>query len=329
MDERTPIFVLTGFLGSGKSTLLSACVREAEMDRTAVIVNEFGEVGLDHLLVTKGGEDTILLDSGCLCCLSNSQVQDTLLILHARRKRGEISFDRVVIETSGLAEPGPMLRPLMVDAFVQRNFRLAGVTATADAQLAVEQLARYEEARHQVACADRLVITKCDIAASEAIDQAKAAIRLLNPAADIALSPAERSAADILGFGDVSDDVNVVALDDEGAGTDHTYNRHVHNHSSGIDSFVLWFDSPVSWAGYAQWLEKVREIDGRQLLRTKGLLWFDDGELRLVQGVQHSFSSPKAFDGHAERSFLVMIVQDVERDVLQRIAENLIGTHSS
>jgi len=181
---RLPISVLTGFLGSGKTTLLSRLIRDPRMARTAVVINEFGEVGLDHLLVSKVDENTVLMDSGCLCCTIRSDLSDTLRDLYMRRLRGEVEeFDRVVIETTGLADPAPILHTLMTDPLISSRFRLDGVVTTIDSVHGMGQLDEHEESLKQAAVADRVVLTKTDIAEAGAVDALKRRLRDLNPGA--------------------------------------------------------------------------------------------------------------------------------------------------
>src|SRR5258708_10846491 len=163
--DRVPVLVLTGFLGSGKPTLLNALLRGPALKDAAVIVNEFGEIGIDHLLVETAFEDAVLLKSGCICCTVRGDLVDTLDVLWSRRSRGEIPpFSRVIIETTGLAEPGPILRTLMTDAGLAEHYRLDGIIATVDAVNGETQLDRQPESVQQAAMADRLGMTKGDIA---------------------------------------------------------------------------------------------------------------------------------------------------------------------
>ena len=163
--DSLPVSVVTGFLGSGKTTLLNRLIQHPDMDRTAVVINEFGEIGIDNLLVEHVDDDVVLMSSGCLCCTIRGDLVDTLKDLFKRRAKQEIpDFDRLVIETTGLADPAPILHTLMSDPFLMSRYRLDGVISTADAKLASDTMNKHDEAVKQAAVADRIVITKVDLA---------------------------------------------------------------------------------------------------------------------------------------------------------------------
>lgn len=183
---RLPVSVLTGFLGSGKTTLLQRLLRHPDMSRVAVVINEFGEVGLDHLLVAKASENMVVMDGGCVCCSIRGDLVDTLKDLFLKRVRGDIpEFDRVVIETTGLADPAPVIHTLMTDPLLAARFRLDGVIATVDAAHGMSQLDQQPESVKQAAVADRIVLTKADVATSVATLALCKRLAEINPAAPI------------------------------------------------------------------------------------------------------------------------------------------------
>jgi len=356
--ERLPISVLTGFLGSGKTTLLSKLIRDPAMADTAVVINEFGEVGLDHVLVEASSEQAVLLDSGCLCCTVRGDLVDTLRELFVKRVRGEVPpFRRVVVETTGLADPAPILHTLMADPLLAARFRLDGVVATVDAVNGAGQLDAQEESLKQAAMADRIVLTKTDIAAPADVAALEARLAALNPGAPRirasfgAVDPARLFDAGLYNPATKSPDVvrwlrAEAYLDghdgyDHGHGHDHGHDHadcgHAHHHGHGHDhdhghdpnrhgdrirSFCLVHDRPVDWNAFVSFMETMIALRGPDLLRVKGLLDVA-GQDRpvVVHGVQHLFHPPvqlQAWPSQDRRSKVVFIVRDIERELVER-----------
>lgn len=285
-----PVTVLTGFLGSGKTTLLAALLRSPALARTAVVINEFGEIGLDHDLVAAADESFVTLQTGCLCCSIRGDLVLTLEDLLARRARGEImDFERIVIETSGLADPAPILQALMAEPSLDQMAHLAGVVTVVDAVLGAATLDRQPEAVKQVAVADRLILTKTDAAPTEPralLNQ----IAVLNPTA--AVHVAVRGGIDpalVLG----GSAAPRVAEPDRGHAHAHTH------HDAAIGSFAIVREAPLPAVALTLLLEILAEHCGADLLRMKGLVAIAESPDRpaVVHGVQHVFSAPEFLDG--------------------------------
>ncbi|HYE48642.1 MAG TPA: GTP-binding protein [Azospirillaceae bacterium] len=359
---RVPISVLTGFLGSGKTTLLSRLIRDPGMARTAVVINEFGEVGLDHLLVAKADENTVLMDSGCICCTIRSDLAETLRDLFLKRLRGEVpEFDRVVIETTGLADPAPILHTLMTDPLVAARFRLDGVVTTVDAVHGMGQLDRHEESLKQAAVADRLVLTKTDIAEKDLTEALKARLRAINPAAALLESGSE-AVLPVLLFDaglynpatkslDVQRWLRAEAYEeaaphghdhdghDHGGcdhdhghcahDHDHDHHHHAHRHDDGIGAFCLTIDEPVGWDELVGFLETLARLRGPDLLRVKGILNVREADRPVViHGVQHLFHPPvqlEEWPTDDRRSRIVFITRELERPVVETLLRACLG----
>jgi G3E family GTPase len=316
--DRVPIFLLTGFLGSGKTTLLNALLKRPEFANTAVIVNEFGEIGLDHFLIERSQDNVVLLEAGCLCCTIADSLHETLADLNFRKVRGDIPlFARVVIETTGLADPAPILNTLLGNRLVTDHYRLEGVVVTVDAQHALAELDAHAESVKQVAIADRLVVTKLDMVAMPAALLAR--LTAINPRAQVAES--RDGAAALQAFAPIDTHriaADVQADDDHGH---HDHGRDVNRHDAHVKAHCFVIDDPASWAGVAAWWRVMSEACGDRLLRCKGILRIDDtGEIVFVQGVQRVFHRPERLAGWPDadrRSRLVCITRDVDPEVLR------------
>ncbi|MFO7305442.1 MAG: GTP-binding protein [Gammaproteobacteria bacterium] len=312
--HRIPITVLTGFLGSGKTTLINALLRNPNLRDTAVVVNEFGDIALDHLLVTSSSDNVVVLDSGCLCCVVLDSLKETLADLYHRRARAEVPpFSRVIVETTGLADPAPLMQVLLRDSFVSHYFELSALVTTVDAVFGVRQLETQREPVKQVALADRIVITKADVASAEALKQVERAIAALNPHASVHLSPHP------------SFDVERVLLDPaartqaflrEPDTTLEPASSDRHDDSVRSTSFVT--DRALHWAGLAGWTDLVRKEFGAKLLRCKGLVRIHGLDVPvLVQGVQTVFAAPTrlpAWPSDDRRTRIVCITQGMPKE---------------
>jgi G3E family GTPase len=321
MNERVPVTLLTGFLGSGKTTLLRELLHSPAMSDAAVIVNEFGEVGLDHLLIEKGAEDVVLLDSGCLCCTVSNGLAETLEDLHYRRLRKEIpQFSRVVIETSGLAEPAPIMHLLLADPAIVRWYALDGVVTTVDSVLGAEQLQSHETSRKQVAVADAILLTKTDVADAGHVASVEQAVQDINPRATRLRAPCGNvDPALLVGLGR-RDAVRWVSADAPSGIIEH-------RHESDIETFTVDLSGPLSWSQYAAWVTSLRRLPAEKLLRVKGVVAIGrEHRPHLVQGVQHVFAHPApipAWPWSDQRSRLVFIVQGLSREaVTQGLVEH-------
>ena len=297
-----PVFVVTGFLGSGKTTLLNRLVRHPGFGDTAVIVNEFGEIGIDHLLVESALEGTVLLASGCLCCTVRGDLVDTLGDLAAKRDAGLVpEFARVVIETTGLADPAPVLRTLMGEPTVTARYRLAGVVTTADAVHGSGQLDAHPESLEQAAVADVLVMTKTDVAAPDAIAALAARLRQIAPAAPILEAVQGDIEPDRL-FGAIGTAGDLGARRDRVRGEAHDHHHghadaDVNRHDDRIAAVSVIRDRPLEWRAVRTWLQSVASLRGADLLRVKGIVNAAGIDAPVVvHGVQHVFDAPRRLE---------------------------------
>jgi G3E family GTPase len=346
--EGIPISVITGFLGSGKTTLLSRLLKHPDMADTAVLINEFGEIGLDHHLVEAVSGEMVVMDSGCLCCTIRGDLAQSLRTLYFRRVRGEIpQFRRVVIETTGLADPAPILQTLMEDPIIESYYRLDTVVTTVDAVNGASQLDAQFESVKQAAVADRLLLTKCDIATPEGIGSLKGRLKALNPGAPFyEVSHGDVAPAKLFGAGlydpatksvDVQNWLRAEAVeahehdhhhhhDHDHAGHDHHDHDHakqdVNRHDDRISATCLTFDAPIDWEAFSLWMGSLARYRGEDLLRVKGILNVAGEERPVaVHGVQHVFHPPArlpAWPTDDRRSRLVLITRDMDRAFLEQ-----------
>lgn len=293
-----PVSVITGFLGSGKTTLLARLLRDPAMGRSAVIINEFGEIGLDHELIETSDESFVRLSNGCLCCNVRSDLTLTLGELAARRKDGSVPpFERVVIETSGLADPAPILHALMADRELNGMYALDGVITVVDSLLGLATLDQHETSRRQAAVADRIVLTKTDLegALPEAVSKHIAA---MNPGAQIVRAVRGDIAPAML-FDSGSYDV-AARLPDAAHWLAHPTNAHAHahahdhEHAADIGSFCIVRDEPLHAVTLALLLSALAENCGPDLLRMKGMVNVREDPQRpaVIHGVQHVYHAP-------------------------------------
>lgn len=275
-----PLTVLTGFLGSGKTTLLRHALAGPALAGTAVIVNEFGDVGLDHDLIESAEEDLVALSTGCLCCAVRGDLTRTIADLLVRRDAREIAFERLVVETSGLADPAPIVQALALDDTLRGRVELARIVVTVDALNGPTVLAQYREAQKQAAFADAIVLTKTDLAP---LDEARAAAKALNPQAECLT--AEHGRLDPRTLLPAADPAEALArwLDLAGAGEA--------EHTPGINSITLVRSEPVPAIALTLFLEALAEACGPDLLRIKGLVQVVEAPETpaVVHGVQHVF----------------------------------------
>jgi G3E family GTPase len=307
---KTPVFLLTGFLGSGKTTLLNAALRAPALANTAVVVNELGEIGLDNLIIAQASDNVVLLDAGCLCCANTGALHETLANLVGRRARGEVPpFERVIIETSGVADPAPLMHVLLGHPLVTGDYRLEAVVCAVDAQHFLQSREQHAELDKQAAMADRIAITKRDLADPGPVLQL---LRGLNPEADLVDSIPEIFASNTRTRKPIRSLATLGPIKPHGRG-------------SSIRAYSFRPPAPVTWAGWAAWSRLVAAEFGARLLRVKGLLRMEDtGEIALVQGVQGVFHPPQRFrdwpDGGTageQGNRLVCIARDLDEAQLR------------
>ena len=319
-----PVNILTGALGSGKTSLLQRLLLAPQLNDTVVLVNEIGEIGIDHHLVAQATESTLLLENGCLCCTMRDDLSAALRDLHSRRDRGEIPrYKRVVLETTGIADPVPIAYTLIAEPVVRHHYRLGNVVTVVDAINASSQLDRFEESVRQVALADRLVLSKTDLLDQADIAPLVARLKALNPSASLvtnhseALDPVELLVSDTYDKEGKAEEVSrwlkQFASD--------TRSAHIH-HASPIDTYCIAFEEQLDWTAFGIWMTLLLHCHGDRVLRIKGLLNVAGvaGPV-LVNGVQHVVHPPthlESWPDENRQSRLVVILAGLDRSEIER-----------
>jgi G3E family GTPase len=319
--ERLPVSVITGFLGSGKTTLLQHLLQQRGMSDSAVIINELGEVGLDHLLIERIDGETVLLPSGCLCCALRSDLETTLRTMLGRMQRGEMPpFRRVLVETTGLADPAPICQLLLNQPLIAHFYRLDAVLTTIAAVHGTQQLSARREAVKQAALADRLLVTKTDLVDDEVLSGLDRRLAELNPAAPRLRVLHGRVGPEQLFGANGFDPVRKIPDVRQWLAAEAHETPHDHGHD-GVCSFCIAFDAPLRWEVVQAWLARLRAEHGERLLRVKGILNLD-GEPGpvVVHGVHHVFHPPVLLDAWPDadqRSRLVFVTDGLERSTIE------------
>ncbi len=341
-----PVSLLTGFLGSGKTTLLNHLLRHPALSDSAVLINEVGDIGLDHHLVRSAKPDVVLLEGGCLCCTVRGELVDTLRdLLFKRGREGIPKFKRVLIETTGLADPAPILQTLLADPIVAQHFRLDGVIVTVDGMHGMGELDRHFESVKQAAVADRIVLTKSDMATAHDLEQLEQRLRTLNPAAPIYRSEQGRIDPEVLlnaGLFDPTRKIPDVARW-LAASTYREVTRAsvmpgsaaapTRSHDARVHSFTMSFDEPLPWEGLVAALEMLLSFRGEDILRVKGILNLEgQTEPIVLHAVQSALYPPtrlEAWPDDDRRSRLVFITRDIEAEFVEQVLRQFIDAARS
>lgn len=330
MSNKIPVTLVTGFLGSGKTTLIARLLTHPDLSRVAVVVNEVGEIGIDHELITFSSENISLLANGCICCSVRTDLQETLRELFAQKRAGQVlDFDRVVVETTGLADPAPVMQTLFGDTLLAAQFRLDGVLTLIDSVLGPHTLQTHPEALKQVMMADAMLLTKCDLSTPAQRQACRATLADLRPGLDIQeVSQGAIDPAGVLGFGlhgrrDNSALRHFLGQDlDAGAGrAEQALAQQWRSQHTAFATQTLRFEKPFTWPAFSEALELLARLRGADMLRMKGIVNVE-GSPVLVQGVQHLFQSPVTLErwpSADQTSRLVFITRGIDRAALASV----------
>jgi G3E family GTPase len=325
---KIPVTLITGFLGSGKTTLLSRLLKHPGMNRAAVVINEIGEIGIDHDLVSMSSENVTLLANGCICCTVRTDLQETLRELFGQRRAGQIpDFDRVIVETTGLADPVPVVQTLVSDTMLAAHYRLDGVITLVDAVNGPGQIGQQPEAEKQIALADRVLITKSDLASPEDVAGISERIASINDQADIALvvngeiDPSELTG---LGLGSAKAGSGTLRFLGESSNRPADTPRFLatapkSQHAPNVGTLSMRFDKPFSWEAFSAAMDLLTSMRGPDLLRVKGIVNVD-GTPVVVQCVQHIFHPPVTLDNWPSTDTdtrLVFITRNISAEAIR------------
>jgi G3E family GTPase len=328
---KLPVTLLTGFLGSGKTTLLSRLLTHPGMNRAAVVINEIGEIGIDHDLVAMSSENVTLLANGCICCTVRTDLQETLRELFGQRRAGQIpDFDRVIVETTGLADPAPVVQTLVSDTMLAAHYRLDGVVTLVDAVNGAGQLEQQPEAAKQIALADRILLTKTDLAAPADVAKLRELIAAIN--AQAGMTPVihgEIDPEELTGLGLSSAKAGPgtlrflgETLDAPAQDTPRYLGERVRaSHDARVGTLSLRFDKPFTWQAFSAAMELLTTMRGPDLLRVKGLVNVDGAPV-VVQCVQHIFHPPVTLDkwpSNDTDTRLVFITRNIGADAIRAL----------
>ncbi|MEK7991646.1 MAG: GTP-binding protein [Thiotrichaceae bacterium] len=339
-----PVAVITGFLGSGKTTLLNKLLKHPDMQKSAVVVNEFGKVGIDNLLIESATEDVMIMEGGCVCCTIRGDLVETLENLYQKRQTGEVTrFERVIIETTGLADPAPIIHTLLDNEVLKTKFHLDSVLSTVDCMYAQQQFEEFYETVKQAAVADRVILTKTDLVEPEIVEQVKQRLHILNPGAMMLESiNGDIDVKQLFSAGlynpttkslDVQQWLQAEAYhqpansDNSTEQFDYSYHTQI-QHDEYIQSFCLEYDKPLSWKILNLWFQQLTALRGKDLLRIKGLVYTEETDLPVVvQGVQHIFQPPTTLEKWPTSKPLTQIVfitRNIQKAVLEEMLDILV-----
>jgi G3E family GTPase len=358
--DKVPVSILTGFLGAGKSTLLNRILKDPEMRDTAVVINEFGDVGIDHLLVESSGDAVIELSDGCLCCTVRGELVDTLAMLMDRMQTGRSAkLRRVVIETTGLADPAPVMQAIMGNPVIAESFDLDGMVTIVDAVNGLQTLDNHKEARKQVAVADRLIISKAGMEGAAPASALEARLRGLNPRAPIIDGDSQEAGSAAILANGLYDPGSKIAdvgrwLHDEMAADGHGHHDHHHGehgqhghghhgahahqdahdvnrHDASIRSFSIVESQPIDPMALDMFIDLLRSAHGERLLRMKAIVALSDRPDRpvVLHGVQNIFHPPVRLpawpDPADRRTRMVLITKDLPEAFVKDLFDAFVG----